>query len=545
MKNLWLLIVPFLMGFPGLAPAQEKSGTRDTVGLPQLEIPEITIVGKKAIMLPFARKGEIYDVTLYEAPPPDTGLLGDHRSISLPQGALSRYEEHQMPWRASVEGSFGSFTTAGVKAYVDYKTQEWGLYGNGGYRTTQGHTADAPGSTVDLDVRAHSLLSTDNDVLRGLRVSGGFGVRHDSYGMFGIPGGSTDRARSNVSFAAEIGSVNRQGNVFDLTLDTRVWNITDTHKGVDSGVSVVSPDLRASFKTDVRDVRLGADVTYVGSSLNYPRSPQSPSVLGFSAGARWKFANQWFVHAGALYQNGSGSDGSNTMLVAPTAILQWEASEDREWLFWFQPELHLSTYDEHVRENPYLVREIALRPEKRPVHLGSSLSYKNEDLSLRLSGSFTHSTDRDVALADSGGRIGLAYIDADQVVAEASGMFNPSSGLRVKFSGTLQPGHETGTSVQLPMVPIVQLRSRGEVDPTATLTVWSSLEYWSRRNVDRSGDRTLGDVVQLGCGVSTRAVPRTVFSLEITNLFNAGYEWWSGYSAPGRQLMLDAKINLR
>jgi hypothetical protein len=544
MNPLKILILPLLIGAFVQAPAQEKLESRDTTALPNLEIPEITIVGKKAITLPWARKGEIYDVTLYEAPPPDTSLLGDHRSIVLPRGALSRYEEHQMPWRASLEGSFGSFSTGGLKAYADYKTQQWGFYGNGAYRTTQGHTDNSSGTTTALDLGAHSLLSTDNDLLRGLRVSGGIGFRHDSYGMFGIPAGSPRRTRSNESFEAAIGSVNRQGNVLDLSLDTKVWNVTDVKTGSDSDVSVVSPDLRGSFRTDIQDVSLSAGISYNGSSLNYHRTVNSPSVLGVSAGAGWKFAEQWFIRAGVIYQNGSGSNGSSTTLVAPTAILQWEASQDREWIFWFQPELHLSTYDEHIRDNPYLVREFDLQPEKRPVRLGTSLSYRDEDVSLRLSGSFTHSTDKDITLSDSG-RITLAYVDADQFVAEASGTVTPTSATRIKFSGTLQPGHETGTSVQLPMVPIIKALGRGEIDPIGSLTVWSSVEYWSRRNVDRDGNKTLGDVFLMGCGVSTRAIPRTVISFEIANLFNTGYEWWSGYSAPGRQLTLDAKINLR
>jgi hypothetical protein len=323
-----------------------------------------------------------------------------------------------------------------------------------------------------------------------------------------------------------------------------VWNVTDTRAGHDTDVSVVSPGVRGSFKTDVQDVTLGAEFTYTGSSLNYRRSTNSPSVLGFSAGARWRFTDQWSIRAGGIYQNGSASNGSSTTLVEPTAIVQWEASQDREWIFWYQPELHLTTYDEHIRDNPYLVRELELRPEKRPVRLGSSLSYRDENLSLRLSGSFTHSNDKDITLSDSG-RIILAYVDADQVVVEAAGAVSPTAATRINFSGMLQPGHETGTSVQLPMIPIVKAMGRGEVDPIPSLTVWSSVEYWSRRNVDRAGNNTLGDVFLLGCGVSTRAIPRTVISFEIANLFNTGYEWWSGYSAPGRELTLDAKINLR
>src|SRR5207249_363497 len=86
---------------PALALGQETQPTtgqstavRDTVGaMPRLEIPEITIVGKKAITLPFARKGEIFDVNIYDAPPPDSSLLEDRPSIALPIGALPRYDE--------------------------------------------------------------------------------------------------------------------------------------------------------------------------------------------------------------------------------------------------------------------------------------------------------------------------------------------------------------------------------------------------------------------------------------------------------------------
>lgn len=516
----------------------------DTTQLPKLEIPEITIVGKKAITLPFARKGEIYDVTPYQAPPPDTSLLGDYQFIALPRGTLSRYEEHQMPWRASLEGSFGTFGTGSVRGYADYKTQWWGIFGNGGYRTTDGHTAGASASTSDLDVTAHSLLSTDNDLLRALRMSGGLGLRHDSYGMYGYPGEAPRRTRNNVSFDAGIGSVNREGNVLDLGVGAKIWKVTDSRNGIDSEASVVSPDVRASFASDAGDVRLGADVFYTSSSLDYPGSSQSPSLLGISAGARWRLSDQWFIHARGLYQDGSGSDGSSTTLVAPAAVLQWEASQDREWIFWFQPELSLPTYDDRIRENPYLVRGPLLKPEKRPVHLGSSLSYRDDNLTLRLSGSFTHSTDRSVTLADSG-RITLGTLDADQVVVEASGALNPIPSARVKFSGALQPGHETGTTIQLPMVPILELRGRAEVDLAAPITIWSSAEYWSKRNVDRAGSRTLSDVFFMGAGASTRALPHMVISIEIANLFNSAYDRWEGYSAPGRQVTLDAKINLR
>jgi hypothetical protein len=541
-----LSLIILLFGPRSAGFSQEQPAGKDTaVAMPRLEIPEITIVGKKAITLPFARKGEIFDVRVYEAPPPDTSLIGDRQTMAIPIGALSRYEEHQQPWRASLEGALGSFSTGKVLGYLDYKTQRWGIYGNGGFNTTQGHTQNSAGSSGRLEVNAHSLVSTDNEFLKTFRTSGGVTIAQESYGMFGIPGADVHRRRNNVDLRGQVGSVDRRGNVIDLNLAANIWSITDTRSGIDSNVSVVSPDLRARVGFDPGNVNLSSEFFYSGSSLNYQHPSQSPSVLGVNASARWQLADKLVIHAGAIYHRGSDNTGQSQSLLAPTAIVQWEADQDREWSFWFEPEIHLMTYDEHVQENPYFTREIAIRPERKPVRFGTTLVYKDRVLSATLSGAFTHSTNRNVTVADSSGRITLEGVAADQFTAQADGTLYASTGARIKFSGVFQPGHEIGTSVQLPMVPIVRVLGRGELDLHSPVTLWSSVEYWSRRHIDRAGTNSLGDVVLVGAGVSTDAIPRTVLSFEIANLFNTSYRWWNGYVAPGRQLTLDARVNLR
>src|ERR1041385_3686055 len=90
--------------------------------LPKLEIPELTIIGKKAITLPFARKGEIYDVQIFEASPPDSSLLGQRSSSLLPLGSLPRFEERLKPWRISGEGGLGSFGALNGPGYIDRKS---------------------------------------------------------------------------------------------------------------------------------------------------------------------------------------------------------------------------------------------------------------------------------------------------------------------------------------------------------------------------------------------------------------------------------------
>jgi hypothetical protein len=543
-KKLCAVIMLILM-FHAYAVSQNNVQPRDTTGtLPQLEIPEITIVGKKAIMLPFARKGEIFDVSIYDAPPPDTSLLGTRDGISLPVGSLPRYEEHQQPWRASLEGSFGNFTTGKLRGYVDYATQQWGIFGNGGFSTTQGHTENASGNTAQFEVNARSLVSTDNDILKMFRASAGLSFLQERFGMFGISNASVRRNRSNVGLSASIGSVNRQGNVLDVTIATKVWNVTDSQTAGDSNVSAVSPDLRATFSSDVNSMRLSTEIFYTGSSLEYQHQTQSPSLFGLSAGVRWHVSETWYIHVGGLYHGASDIDGSSKSLVAPRAIVMWEAGGGREWSFWFQPEIHLASYDEQIRRNPYLVREVAIRPERKPLNFGSTLTYKSDMLSLELNGSFSHSELRDVEIADSG-NIVLDYLDANQFIFQGEGIISPTTRTRLLFSGTLQPAREAGSSIQLPMVPIVTAHVRGEMDFDLPLTMWSSINYTSRRNVDKAGNQTLGDFVLIGAGALTRSIARTVLSLEIANLFNTTYEWWNGYIAPGRRITLEAKLNLQ
>ena len=69
-------------GAPPSASGQKVQTQRRD--MPRLEIPEITIVGKKAITLPFARKGELFDVPIYDAPPPDSSLLLERPPVMMP-----------------------------------------------------------------------------------------------------------------------------------------------------------------------------------------------------------------------------------------------------------------------------------------------------------------------------------------------------------------------------------------------------------------------------------------------------------------------------
>ncbi len=538
-------LLTLLLLFTGVLRGQESQPPPDTTGaLPRLDIPEITIIGKKAIILPFARKGEVYDATLYEAPPPDTSLLGSRRMMPLPIGALPRYEEQLDPWRMSVSGGLGNYTSGNAYGYLDYTALTWGVGGAAGFATTQGHTTNAKGRSGQFELNGHSIVRTDNQVLTDFRADGTLSYEYEKYGMYGISFPVMERTKKTFGINGMLGSTNREGAVLDLSLGANVIDLTDAGSAGDSSVSVVTPAINATFSTDLNATRVVAGLRYKNSSLNYRRTTQSPGFLELSGGAKWRIAGTFILTLRGIFQHASGSDGNDRTLVAPDATLAWEADKDRVWSFWYRPELVLDGYDELFRANPYLLREILIKPSSSPVRFGSTLKYNSEGLSVELDGSYAHSNDYGVQLADSG-RIRLGYVDADVLTVGAHGTITFSDPLVLHFHGQVQPARVKGTSSQLPMMPIATAGARLEYDAPIRFTFWGSGTYTSKRNVDLDGSRTLKDAVLFDAGASTHLIPRTSLSFHIENIFNTAFQWWEGYSAPGRQFMVEANISLR
>lgn len=539
-----LCTLALVCAIPLAAMGQRSDSLSQQRELPKLEIPEMTIVGKKAITLPFARKGEIYDVNLYEAPPADTGLLLDRMQPSIPVGSLPRYEQRQMPWRSSLEGSFGSFSSGGLNAFVDYSAERWGISAVGGYERTGGHVANSSGTSGRAGATIHSLLATDNPALKTLRVSFGGSVRHESYGMMGAPASSAKRSRNNIVVDGRMGSLNRQGVVMDFKVGANIWKVTDEFAPADSSVSVVTPAVEASLATDIGAGRLLGEFSYVSSSLDYQHSTESPSLLSFAGSVRWGIANRVFVQAGARYAGGSNSAGGSRSLLAPLGRITWEIDDGRSFSVWFEPRMILQSYDDHVRLNPYLVREIVLQPERQIVRYGGSFWSNRGILTLALHAEFAKGSGRSLTIADSG-RIRLESADVFQTSVGAEGTLRPSARARIRFFGTLQPSFEDGSSTQLPMVPVLKFGGTGEIDLLPAVTVWSSVDYSSKRNIDRLGTRTIGDVVLFGAGATASVLSRAVLSFEAANVFNSSDSWWEGFPAPGRSFTFGAKLRIQ
>jgi len=539
-----ILITFFSFVFSIVVYSQEYRAVKDTTTMPRLEIPEITIVGKKAITLPFARKGEIYDVNIYEAPPPDTSLLGTWYGASLPIGALPRYDEPLVPWHFSVEGLIGSFSTGHLKAFVDYKSRDWGIYGNAGFSSTNGHTAHASGKSFNLQTTAHSIVSTDNEILGSFRTSGSFKFNHDKYGMFGLKSLQVDRSRDDVSLNARLSSIERDKNFLTLDLSANICSINDVDSSIDHKSSGVSPELNIFYRTQVENVLVSSRLIYKTSSLNYNLPVQTPSMLNFGVGGEWKLSEKWFIDVGGNYFSGNASDGGTYSMLFPFANVRFELARDREINFWYKPEMLIKSYSDFYFMNPYLTREILIKPERKPINFGGSFWYNSEKFSVELNGSISIDKGKSVYISYTDS-MAIDNVDANTFIVQANGWVKPIKELKIKFSGNFQPSFLKGTHHQLPMTPLIQVGGRGEFNLNIPFTPWTSIEYWSKQNVDYNGDKTLRSRFLLGVGVFTSIIPKTILSFEIDNLLNDAYDWWYNYVAPGRSFKLEAKVNIQ
>jgi hypothetical protein len=539
-----ILIVLAVLIYTLRGAAQDQPTRRDTVTMPKLEIPEITIVGKKAITLPFARKGEIYSTEIYEAPLPDTSLIEERTSPAFPLGTLPRYDESFIPFHLSVQSSFASFATVHGRIFADYKKRNWGLYGNGELKISNGHVDGADGKSVDLNFKAHALVKTDNAILGSFRTLGGLKFYHDAYGLYGIKSSSVDRSRTAVNFSAELHSVERESGSLDLNLSTLIWSVKDIYPSTDFSSSTVSPEFDALYGINLGKINLNTELHYQSSSLNYNYPVQTPSLFDILMSAQWNLTPKWKLEAGGSFSEGSSSNGSSRTLIRPFASLQWQIDRDRQLSVWFKPNMKIDSYNDLMNSNPYLIRQIIINPEVRSVNLGSRFWYNSELYTIEVKGSAFVSSNKPVQVSKLE-LVDLAYVNSEQFILDLNGIIYPSEKIQIHVSGILQPSYERGKAIQLPMIPLVKMGVRGEIALNIPVSLWSGIEFWSKQNAALDGATKLKERLLLNAGASTTVIPRTFLSLEISNIFNRKYEWWSGYIAPGISFLLDAKLNIR
>ncbi len=527
----------------GLRSLYAQATAPDTlVSMPRLEIPEITIVGKKAITLPFARKGEIYDVNLYQAPPPDSSILGDRLATAMPIGLMPTDEEKRVPLHAAAEGKFGNNATGDIRAYLDYNKGRWNFFGNGGYVSTSGHTDNAKSSGFDLSANATTLFSTDNNVLKTLQLQLGTALLTEKYGMMALA--DLERSRQDFSLDASLHSLDRRATTIDLGIATNFWSVSDDSSASERKVTAIAPVLTSAFALTLGKVRWTTDLLFHSISLDYSRPTQSVTLFTVSSSVNWMLSPFWSATGGILFSNGGDVEGGSKTLALPTLTLEYLAGDHQSFYFSWNPAMTLTSYDAWVRANPYLIGELDLSPERMPVSAG--VGYKTDQSTVQVDAGLWYSqySNKAVVLAENN-RIALGYVKANQTRLETRIVIHPVPAVRLNVGGSIQPSYADGSTNQLPMIPLVKMTTGLEYTFPKPFTLRASIDYWSSQNIDLQATRSLDGVALINVGASTTLVPRMALSATVKNLLGTAYYWWEGYKAPGIQFFLEAKVNLK
>ena len=267
-KRIFHILIVFFILVTILHGQQDDSIKTKKQEMPKLEIPEITIIGKKAISLPFARKGEIYDIEIYKASGPDKSLLGERFSTALPSGSFPMYEERRRPLRVAIDGHLGSFSAAMFQTFFDYNVLKWGLSGIAKYDRTSGHVQNADASDMMIDINSYSLITTDNDILKTMRLSGGLVFSQKNYGLFGIINEDTERSLNQTGINLVLGSIKREGISADIGLKSNILTMSDKVGDNSFNIFAFTPTLNASLGADFSNIRLTSDLFYKSVSTN-------------------------------------------------------------------------------------------------------------------------------------------------------------------------------------------------------------------------------------------------------------------------------------
>ncbi len=532
MKILNLLIVVLITS--SLLTAQEEKE------MPKLDIPEITIVGKKAITLPFARKGEILTINIYEAPKPDTSILGNKMKSDIFVSSSAQTREMGRSWRAYAEGEAGNFSTLGFYGTAGYSDLTWEASIRGGYATTNGHTKNAEGTRFIIGGDFNTIVYTDNDLLKNFRTTLKSELMRDQFGIFGLSNSTVERTRRKFDIDGKLLSTEFRPVAFDAGIKLSTLTISDNGKDVSS----FSPEINAGIAAEIGSINLLTKFSYEASTLNYDLPAESPNLITLSSTGQTKFSENISALLGLKFATGSYSDGGTGRMFSPLAVIKVNAAENLNFSFWWEPEAILASYINNMIEIPYLNRELLLRHDLKVLNFGINTGLSYDVFKVESKINYSESKNSPFISVDTGnGFPYIGYTSTNQLIFDLGGSMKFTDNVNLYLSGVFQKITDKTTDAQMPMVPELMLKARGEVALNIPLKIWLGADFSGERKTDQISDSKFSDYFLLNAGVSSNILKSAILTMDIENILNTKYQWWKGFDAPGTRLKLKVRYN--
>jgi outer membrane receptor protein involved in Fe transport len=511
--------------------------------LPPLEIENVTVVGKRVVVLPKARKGEVADTAIYVLPPGDTMLFGERISnLGGTAGSLPGYREYERPLKIDAEASIGSYLSPHLRAGAEFIRRKFDVGGLFDFRSTAGHIDSAEASSLLLGLHGSVLLGDDVEPLRGLRVGGEFEHVGDGYFLYGNSINRFDRSRIGNQGSIIFRSEEELPIGYAIKLHLEGMSVEDTRPDTTLEASAMSPalDLDLGGKIDSSwSFRLGAGL--VSTSLRYATPANTPLYLTLNGEAELRAAPGTFLTAGIVVASGENSDSGSSSLIMPRASVRYEASSTISLFGWFSPELRAASYRQLIMRAPYVDRDITLRPERVPVRFAAGVRVALASATVEARGFYESAENTPVVAAvGAPGELRYLYVSSKSVGAAASARIRVTPSITVDADALIRSVSDSADR-ELPMTPSVDLRGRADFALTPRINIFGSLVYQTDQRTALSDSTTTGALTVparflLGAGASYGILEDLDAFAEISNLLGYSYDLWQNYSAPGFEI---------
>lgn len=544
-----MLLLPTLLY--GQGEGEGGKGTPQGGGVPTLEFdPEIVIVGERGIILPPARKGEVFDTTLYVLPPGDTLIFGARiTNLEGDGGTLPVYGEFDNPLVLNAEASIGTYVSPNGRLALEYAVDRWNARALLDVGATAGHVDGAEANSFLLDAGIEYQIPGQLPSPGKARISGGMNYASDSWTLYGNDAGNFDRSRS--IFDLDLGITSETDASFDYALGLSIESVAldDDTLGFTGSASALTPEFDAQFRLGDDALNFGAGLRYQSIALDYDTATENPDFVEISGQIEWNPSPGLFVTAGGIFAHGGYSDSGSTTLIMPRGAARYVINNTFALFARFAPELRSASYRSRIMSAPYVNKDITLRPEKVNLHVAGGTRI---DLgTVAIEGELFVETAKNTPVVTVDALPGaLRYVHRDSRTFGVRGNAKAQLSSKIAIVGELTVANAVNDSTdeQLPMRPNFELNGRADFTLTEDFTVFGTLLFQNEQNVTSElellpvgVDRTLGSRLLFGGGGTYQVLEKIQLFAEVTNLLAQGYDWWQNYEAPSLELRVGAR----
>lgn len=538
-----------LLALTGAAPSLLAQTGRD---LPTLEIEAVTVIGRRVVVLPTARKGEVVDTTIYDLPTRDSLLHGARLSnLGGTGGVLPGYRELEAPVRLAVEGSIGSYFSPRARAHGEMIRKGFDLSGTIDYRGTAGHIDSAQASSLMLAATGSLVIEGDAFVPRQ-RLSAEVESIGDGYFLYGSPRTPFDRSRNALRVGIGIQSEEDRSINYALDLDLARTSVEDRLGDSSETVSALAPQIafRLGGIRIFEPIELLLRTSYTSTSLEYGGSTPTPSHFSISVDGLLRLDPKISLRAGVVYQTAGSSDSgaASTSMLMPRLAVRYDLDSSLSLNAAFTPEVRIPSYRNLIMQAPYVDRQITLRPEKVPLDFTAGVRYVLEGMTVEAGGYMEQKENTPAVVLTSDSSLAYRYFASRTAGVRASALIERIAGITLLLEGRFGSAIETGSEVTLPLHSLVDLRGKMHYALGSSIDLSADLRFRSTRPVV-AGDtltgastRDLPSYLLLDIGASYELLPNLDIVAAITNVTGTAWEIFPGYSAPGMELRAGARL---